>query len=272
MVYSDLIDEKINENDADSGVLGEVTHTGKYNLKCFEINLDDEQLARRLGKECGIYKTVNISNVIHSSHLAREYLINFLADTLGFFIRETDKKNPSILVVGLGNAFLLADSLGAKVITNLLITHNLPKDVKKGLGDVSALIPGVSGLNGISTFNIVKSIVDIEKPDIVIVIDALTARSYKRLGCSFQFSNTSVSPGAGVGNVNKKLSKYNLGADVIAVGVPLMINAKNFAELDELPNIVVTPKEIDIYVNTCAKVLAKAINLAIHGKKYKFFI
>ena len=271
MIFSDLIDEKISDS-ADSGILGEVSYTGKYGLKIFDMNLEDEQLARRLGKENGIYKTVNIDKIIHTSHLAREYLINVLVDAIEFFIKEVDKKEPSILVVGLGNAFLLADSLGAKVVTNLLITHNLPKAIKRGLGDLSALIPGVSGLNGISTYNIVKSVVDTEKPDIIIVIDALTAKNYERLGCSFQFSNTSVSPGAGVGNVNRKLSKYNLGVDVIAVGVPLMINAKNFADLAELPNLVVTPKEIDIYVNTCAKVLAKALNIAIHGKKYKFFI
>ncbi|MBO5102480.1 MAG: GPR endopeptidase [Clostridia bacterium] len=271
MIFSDLIDEIIYET-ADFGVLGEITQKGKYGFKRFDISIDSEQKAKKLLKAQGNYTTINISPIIHSLRSARVYLINKLVEVLKEYLAVSKKANPSIFVVGLGNAFLIADSLGARIVKNLLTTHTLPKELKSELGELSALIPGVSGINGIATFDLVKGAVDVVKPDIVIIIDALTAKNHARIGCSFQFSNTSISPGAGVGNKNKILNKTSLGVEVVTIGVPLMINARNFAEFNNLPNLVVTPKEIDIYIETCSKVLSKAINLAVHGKNYKNFV
>ena len=118
----------------------------------------------------------------------------------------------------------------------------------------------------------VKSAMGVIRPQVVIIIDALTAKNYQRLGNSFQLSDTSMTPGAGVGSKNRVLDKASLGADIITIGVPMMINARNFADLDELPNIVLTPKEIDFFTKTCSQIIATAINLAVHGKNYLKYI
>lgn len=270
MVFSDLIDEQICDS-ADEGVLGKIEYRGSFGAKIFRARLSTREDCERYQKEAGRYSTILISPIIHSYSKARRYVANLLSEELLSYLPHLGK-HFCVLVVGLGNAFVVSDSLGARVIKNLLPTHNLPTALRDGLGDMACLIPGVSGMNGIPTFDLVRSAVDVVKPDIVIIIDALTARNYQRIGNSFQLSDTSICPGAGVGNKNQVLNKASLGADIITLGVPMMINAKNFSQLDELPNIVLTPKEIDFYAQTCSTVIAEAINKAIHGKNYQKYI
>ena len=270
MIFSDMIDEQI-INSADEGVFGQVTKRGVFGLKIFEANVDSIKKARIYQKDLGRYTTVNISPIIHSYHKARVYLVRILVEVLQSYVAEFRKKPSTFLAVGLGNAFLVSDSLGAGVIKNLWATHNVQEAIREGLGDLACLIPGVSGLNGVETVELVRGAVSVVKPDVVMIIDALTARNYERLGCSFQFSNSSMTPGGGVGGKNKPLSYHSLGVPIISIGVPMMINAKNFTQLDNLPNIILTPKEVDIFTHTASKVLSRAINIVVHGEKHKNF-
>lgn len=269
MVFSDLIDEIIES--AGDGVLGEIKKTGKYGLKVFEAEINSTMLENKYKKAQGRYQTINISPIFHFNQSAQKLLTKYLVEALGSFFADLTKSQPRVLVVGLGNAFIMSDSIGARVVRDLFATHNLPAEVRAGFGDMACLIPGVSGQNGINTFDLVKSAVAVVEPDVVLIIDALTARNYERLGCSFQLSDTSMTPGAGVGGKNRVLNKCTLGQAVISIGVPMMINARNFADLDDLPDIVLTPKEIDIYTHTCSRVLSRAINTVVHGAKIKDF-
>jgi len=271
MIFSDLLDEQIC-NSADEGVLGKIEKTGSFGAKIFRAEIKTPEQARKFGKSIGKYSTLNISPVIHTYHKARRYASNLLSNEISLFLDALKLSRPTILVVGLGNAFVIADSLGAEVIKNILPTHSLPQKLREDLGDVACFIPGVSGLNGVSTYELVMSAVQTIRPQVVLIIDALTAKNYERLGNSFQISDTSMTPGAGVGSKNQPLSKRQLGAEVITIGVPLMINARNFADLAELPNLVLTPKEIDFVVKTCAQIISNAINLAVHGKNYLKYI
>ncbi len=267
MIFSDLIDEQICDS-ADDGVLGRVEYRGSFGAKIYRARITDKREMERYQKEAGRYSTILISPIIHSYSKARRYVANLLCAELRSFLPKASEPF-TVLVVGLGNAFVVADSLGARVIKNLFATHNLPVYLRQNLGDMACLIPGVSGMNGIPTFDLVRGAVEVVRPKVVIIIDALTARNYARIGNSFQLSDTSICPGAGVGNKNQVLNKSTLGVDVITLGVPMMINAKNFSQLDDLPDIVLTPKEIDFYTQTCSKVIAEALNEAIHGKNYQ---
>ncbi len=270
MIFSDLIDENLTEN-ADFGVLGQVKRRGSYGLKVFEANIDSPQLAEKFNKSQGRYTTINISPTIFSYLAARTYLTNILTEELSLYLKRIKSQPPLVLAVGLGNAFIISDSLGASVVKNLFATHEFLDELPKGIGDLACLIPGVSGLNGIATFDLVKGVVNSLKPDIVLVIDALTAKNYHRLGTSFQISNASLTPGGGVGGKNKPLCAQTLGVPVISLGVPMMISAVNFFDSPQLKDLILSPKEVDIYTNTCAKIIAKAINLSIHGKIFKNF-
>ncbi len=246
----------------ETDVLGSLVFEGKYKVRVFEANLTDNE-SRKMKKEKGRYVSLNSSFLIHTSILAKQYVINILSEKIKTFLI-----SKNVLVVGLGNAFLIADSLGSRVIQDIVVTHDMPYSFRRGLADVSALISGVSGINGFPTARLVKSVVGLVKPDQVIVIDSFISHSLDRVGCSFQLSDTGITAGAGLGRKNQSLNSAFLGVPVLSIGVPLMMNARDFGA-DE--TYVVTPKEIDILSKNCAKILAKAINLALHGEKYSAF-
>lgn len=271
MIFSDLLDEQL-ENSADDGVLGHIEWRGSFGAKIFRAELKTREDCEKFGKMAGRYSTLNISPIIHTYHKARRYAQKVLATEISRYFKSFKGGNPTVLVVGLGNAFLVADSLGAEVVKNLLPTHSLPYNLRGELGDLACFIPGVSGLNGVFTHELVQSAISVIRPQVVLIVDTLSARNYERLGCSFQLSDTSLTPGAGVGGKNRALSRQTLGVEVITLGVPMMINARNFAELDSLPNLVLTPKEVDIFIKTCAQIVGTAINLAVHGTNYRKFV
>ena len=78
---------------------------------------------------------------------------------------------------------------------------------------------------GMETAEIVRGIVSETKPEAVVVIDALAARSVSRLANTIQLSNTGIRPGSGVGNHRHSLTEESLGCPVIAIGVPTVVAA-----------------------------------------------
>ena len=119
------------------------------------------------------------------------------------------------------------------VTENLLVTRHLfrlqPENVQEGYRPVSALAPGVMGLTGIETSDIIQGVIKESKPDFVIAVDALAARAVERVNTTIQFSDTGIHPGSGVGNKRKELSKETLGIPVIAIGVPTVVDAVTIA-------------------------------------------
>ena len=171
----------------------------------------------------------------------------------------------------------------------------MPKDTRP----VSAISPGVLGITGIETMEILKGIVDNIKPKMLIVIDALASRSIERISSSIQIADTGIVPGAGVNNTRKEISKNTLGIPVIAIGIPTVVDLAsitnecidlfieslqekamsnsylnelkekdNYNEIKEalIPkdyNMIVTPKEIDELIENMSKIVSKGINMAL---------
>jgi len=133
------------------------------------------------------------------------------------------KDDSTILVIGLGNWNVTPDALGPKVVSRLMVTRHLleyvPDQVDEGVRPVCAVSPGVLGITGIETGEIVRGIVDRVKPDVVIAIDALASRKMERVNTTIQIADTGISPGSGVGNKRMELSRETLGVPVIAIGV-----------------------------------------------------
>src|SRR5690606_15896430 len=133
------------------------------------------------------------------------------------------------LIVGLGNWNVTPDALGPMTVEKVLVTSHLFKleheSVSEGYRPVGAVTPGVMGVTGIETSNIIFGIVEKFKPDFVIAIDALASRSIERVNETIQLSDSGIHPGSGVGNKRKELSKETLGVPVIAIGVPTVVDA-----------------------------------------------
>ena len=131
------------------------------------------------------------------------------------------------LVVGLGNENVAADSLGPFTINDIIVTNHfyyLGIDVEKGFRSVAAISPGVMGQTGIETFDIINSLVKELKPDFLIVIDSLKASSVNRVNKTIQLTDSGISPGSGIGNNRKEISKEILGIPVFAVGIPTVVD------------------------------------------------
>jgi spore protease len=175
----------------------------------------------------------------------------------------------------------------------LLVTRHLfggggPGANAGKMGNLCALAPGVLGITGIETYDVLAALVDRIKPGAVIAVDTLASGSTARLASAFQIADSGITPGAGVGNRRLRLSRETLNVPVIAIGVPLVVYASTIAnEVFEeyfrarkrdtrraaaerataalLGDAIVTLKDIDVAVKECAAILALAINMAVHG-------
>ncbi|MFD0692858.1 GPR endopeptidase [Paenibacillus sp. GCM10027628] len=180
----------------------------------------------------------------------------------------------------------------------------MPDDVGPGYRAVSAVAPGVLGTTGIESSDIVQGIVEKSQPDFIIAIDALASRSLERVNTTIQIADTGIHPGSGIGNKRKGLTKEALGIPVVAIGVPTVVYAstivnnafdmmqKHFSEqtsntgqilglLDGMKeeerlllvkevlnpvghDLLVTPKEIDQFIEDIANIIASGLNAALH--------
>lgn len=275
-------------------------------IKISWVVIEDEEGQEAMGKPIGNYITIESEAMKENDVLAHEKIIDMFSQNLINLCNL--KEDTNILIVGLGNWNVTPDALGPKVIDKVLVTRHiketLPKELKKGVRMVSAISPGVMGLTGIETAEIVKGVVDKVKPDIVIAIDALATRKTSRINATIQMSDTGIAPGGGMGNKRKTLNKETLGVPVIAIGVPTVVDAgtlvndtidiiidtlieetkagKEFYNMirnldkDEkyeiinnvlnpyTGNLFVTPKEIDATVERLAKIISNSLNIAFH--------
>lgn len=142
-----------------------------------------------------------------------------------------ERENLRILVVGLGNSSVTPDALGPKVVANLQVTRHLEQQYgdgfckERGLPVISGIVPGVMAQTGMETAEILKGIIRETSPDLLIAVDALAARSIRRLGTTIQLTDTGIHPGSGVGNHRHSLTRESLGIPVLAIGVPTVVGA-----------------------------------------------
>ena len=178
---------------------------------------------KAIGKKKGKYLTIEVIGIRQGDTELQKKVEEVFATEFSHFLKQSGiKQDASCLVVGLGNWNVTPDALGPQVCENILVTRHLyqlqPENVEEGFRPVSALSPGVMGLTGIETSDIILGVVEKTKPDFVIAIDALASRSIERVNSTIQISDTGIHPGSGVGNKRKELSKETLGIPVIAIG------------------------------------------------------
>ncbi len=209
------------------GVIIKEKDIDDINISLVEISGQGE---KELGKKAGRYLTIEVQGIREQDSNTQQKVEEIFASEFAHFLTGTGiKKSDSCLVVGLGNWNVTPDALGPIVCENLFVTRHLfelqPENVEEGYRSVSALAPGVMGLTGIETSDIIFGVIEKTKPDFVIAIDALASRSIERVNSTIQISDTGIHPGSGVGNKRKELSKETLGIPVIAIGVPTVVDA-----------------------------------------------
>ena len=212
------------------GVVLEEEYDEEREIKVTKVIIETENGAKTMGKPVGTYITLEAPNLIVPDEDYHREISEELAKIVQGLIKEK-KKEYDVLVIGLGNREVTPDALGPYVADNLVVTRHIIKEYgkyamgEKNINMVSAIVPGVMGQTGMETVEIVNGIVKETKPDFLIAIDALAARSTKRLNRTIQIADTGIHPGSGVGNHRRGITEETLGVPVIAIGVPTVVDA-----------------------------------------------
>ena len=268
--------EEKNIGSAQSGIIVKTRIDTTNHIKETKIIIKNKKGEDSLGKPKGTYITIEAKDLSNDGSFHKE-----MSEALFLNLKEMLNKKKKILIAGLGNAGVTADSLGPKVVNNLYITRHLQKE---GIGnyqfELSAIAPGVMAQTGIETSEILESLADRIKPDVVIVIDALAARSYSRLNKTIQISDTGIAPGSGVGNHRNEITQHTIGVPVLAIGVPTVISVpaiihdvfgekslENVSENidEEFISMHVTPKNIDESMKRISYTISEGINHLLHN-------
>lgn len=236
------------------------SHTLEQDIDRCDVYVD-KALSNKIGKPAGNYVTVESRIAAEGNAVRFRRLSKAIADVL----RELAPGGKNVLTVGLGNKLLTADALGCLTIekTVVYVTEKYA---------VRVFAPGVAGVTGIESYDVIKGLVEAVAPDLVIAVDSLCASKVSRIATSFQLSDAGITPGSGVKNARKPLSRDTLGVKVISIGVPMVVYASTIlaeggAGFIGGEDMVVTPKDVDIMVENCAGIIAGAINM--FGKKHR---
>lgn len=211
-------------------------------IKVTTVKIETENGAKVMRKPVGTYITMEAPNMAVPDEDYHDEISKELAKFLARFIKK-DKEDYSILVVGLGNRKVTPDALGPYVVDNLNITRHIVKEYGKyAMGEedvrlVSAIVPGVMAQTGMETVEIIKGIVRETKPDMMIAVDALAARSSRRLNRTIQITDTGINPGSGVGNHRNAITEETVGIPVLAIGVPTVVDAATIVN-DTMENLI----------------------------------
>lgn len=224
------------------GVVLEESYDEEREIRITTVKIETEKGAKTMGKPVGTYITMEAPNLAVPDEGYHEEVSEELMKFLQKFI-DKDKKDYSVLVVGLGNRMVTPDALGPYVADNLNITRHIVKEYGKyAMGEdevhlISAIVPGVMAQTGMETVEIIRGVVKETEPDIIIAIDALAARSSKRLNRTIQIADTGINPGSGVGNHRNAITEETVGVPVIAIGVPTVVDAATIVN-DTMENLI----------------------------------
>ena len=269
-------------------------------IKVTRVRVVSEAGARVLGKKMGEYVTLEAQGIRYKDAALEEQLTNLLAEELARMV----PSRGTALVVGLGNRMSTPDALGPRTIEEVFVTRHmrdiLPERAMRGMRSVCTFAPGVLGVTGIETAELLRGVVEHVRPSVIIAVDALASSSSERITTTVQLSDTGIHPGSGVGNRRFGIDEESMGVPVIAVGVPTVIYASTIA-LDilhglertgqvvcrfargervteerrrailrdnmpsELSRLMVTPRDIDRLIADMARIIGHAVNKALHS-------
>ena len=253
-----------------------------YGIQKRTLRVKTQEESKRIGRERGVYITFDCKGSVFTNGSASNFLTRQIARSLTELVGILKKSSP-VLVVGLGNRHIVADSLGQRSVERIKVSRFVQTGKKQS---VCAFATGVLGMTGIQSAELVAGLVEKIKPSCVILIDSLATGAVSRLGKSIQISSCGISPGSGVGQDKERIDKSILSVPTFSIGVPLLLSlrtgiyafVKDFAKEENLQtnefnlrkkladcalaDLIVAPRDIDLVVNVASSILANAINTA----------
>ena len=157
--------ESVNRTEGElRGVRVEEYYREQEDVKVTKVMIDTKNAAKAMGKPVGTYVTMEAPAMVEPDEDYHREISECLAKEL-LEILPPREGEQSVLVVGLGNREVTADSLGPQAVDNLLITRHIVKEYGAAayncdrMNLVSALEPGVMAKTGMETAEIVKGVV-----------------------------------------------------------------------------------------------------------------
>lgn len=282
----EMLDED-NKGDTElKGMTVKKIHYGEEILAT-RIEITDPIGEVRMGKPVGNYITIEAEGLLQEKDGIKEKLEHAVSEELKQLIKF--HYNLKVLVAGLGNSMVTPDSLGPEVASKIKVTRHLfiifDADGDDEMSCVSCVIPGVTATTGMETADIIKKAAELSKPEVVIAIDSLAARNIERVSTTIQITDTGIAPGGGMGNTRTGVNEKTVGAKVIAIGVPTVIDATTIirdALADNMESaekveayienydrqMIVTSTDIDAIIKDFSDVIANGINKTLHPGIY----
>lgn len=261
------------KGDIDGVIYEEVNEKGTRYQKMTVINENGSKL---IGKPIGTYYTAEIASVLRRESETFTDTVTVISNLIKE-LTSSIKGEGCTLVVGLGNRDITPDGIGPRCAESVLVTRHLKEHAPEDfsfLSPVAVISPGVLGTSGIESADYIKWVCVNLKPKQILVIDALAAKNLDRLCKTVQITDTGITPGSGVGNSRSAINKELMGVPVVAIGVPTVVDIRSLiAEIgsEQLPDeiaksneMIVTPRNIDSEIVCSGRVVAYAINLALH--------
>ena len=265
------------------GVIVDTYSAASDTVQVTHVQITTKNGAKSMGKPIGTYITLEADNLTEPDEDYHREVSKVIAKQLKHLLPNFEEEK-SILVVGLGNRDVTADALGPEVVDHLNITRHMLRQFGPAayscdkVHQISSIVPGVMGKTGMETAEIIRGVVDSTTPDVIVVIDALAARSTRRLTRTIQITNTGIPPGSGVGNHRDSLTEESLGVPVIAIGIPTVVDAATIVNdaighlhqddpeiqntFYDMHNMYVTAKDIDSTIKRLGFTLSEALNMA----------
>ena len=287
--------EQIKDEGKQSGIIVHENYDELSGLKITCIDITDSNGEKALGRKMGRYVTAENMELATADSDQQNYMADRLAGIMSGLIKSSVNTSAAphdrikILVVGLGNKEVTPDSLGP-LVTEYVSVLDYGDDEPAGDAHIrmTAIAPGVMAQTGMETAVIVRGIVASSRPDVVIAIDALAARSSARLNTTVQLSDRGINPGSGVGNHRMGLTRESVVIEAATIVHDAIVNfTKAFAGSDimgtmndvmdsmtekerralmleliapSMSTMYVTPRDVDAAVQRTAYIVARALD------------
>lgn len=244
----DLIDE-CGEDLSSCGF--ETRQLGMFGMTASKLVVDSVGKAKKLGFERGHYFILNAPKLSYLMQEHRDVLMAEVAIRLEFLFKENKvKKSDKVLLVGIGNPKIMADSFGVQAV------EKVPFEPFRKNNRIYKIMPNVFVSTGLKSSDIIRLLVEAYDIRAVVLFDSLATSNISRLGCSIQFNDAGLTPGSALNNFGVAINKNTLNVSCFAIGVPMMFSS---TELKQCKDLILTEKDVEEKVNFLSDVVGEVV-------------
>jgi spore protease len=235
-----FLDSDINK--IDKKYIIEETKTNNFKTTHYIVSKENKKGAKR---DIGDYFVINYSLeklLVNHKTISKE-----LVRIIKSFLKKYDKAS-KVLIIGLGNEEVAADSLGVETTKKIIATNQYSDFLT--IPKIAIFNPSITQKTGINSYKLIEMVVNDLKPDIIIIIDSLYTKKEEYLNGAIEVNNTGIIPGS-VLNSSREINKNTFNKPLLVIGSPTTL---------ELNKDFYTTTNINEIINTLSNVIASAIN------------